>query len=30
VSRLPRRQQEKIVEIFETVLAGQQSKANGH
>jgi transcriptional regulator with XRE-family HTH domain len=30
VSRLPRRQQEKIVDIFETVLAGQQSKANGH
>jgi transcriptional regulator with XRE-family HTH domain len=30
VSRLPRRQQDKVVDMFETVLAGQQSKANGH
>ncbi len=29
VSRLPRRQQDKVVDMFETVLAGQQSKANG-
>lgn len=32
VSRLPRRQQDKVIDIFETVLAGQQSKSNcnGH
>jgi transcriptional regulator with XRE-family HTH domain len=30
VSRLPRRQQDKVVDMFETVLAGQQSKTNGH
>ena len=29
VSRLPRRQQDKVVDMFETVLAGQQSKTNG-
>lgn len=28
VSRLPRRQQEKVIDMFETVLAGQQSKAS--
>jgi transcriptional regulator with XRE-family HTH domain len=30
VSALPRRQQEKVIDIFETVLVGQQTKANGH
>ena len=30
VSRLPRRQQEKVIDMFETVLAGQQSKASSH
>jgi transcriptional regulator with XRE-family HTH domain len=29
VSRLPRRQQDKVVDMFETVLAGQQSQTNG-
>ena len=29
VARLPRRQQEKVIEMFETMLVGQQSKANG-
>jgi len=29
VSRLPRRQQEKVIEMFETMLVGQQTKANG-
>jgi transcriptional regulator with XRE-family HTH domain len=29
-SQLPRRQQEKIIDIFETVLVGQQTKTNGH
>jgi transcriptional regulator with XRE-family HTH domain len=28
VATLPRRQQEKVIDIFETVLVGQQSKAN--
>jgi hypothetical protein len=30
LSRLPRRQHEKIVDIFETLLVGRQSKANRH
>jgi transcriptional regulator with XRE-family HTH domain len=30
VSQLPRRQQEKVIDIFETVLAGQLSKAASH
>jgi transcriptional regulator with XRE-family HTH domain len=30
VSSLPRRQQEKVIDMFETVLVGQQTKAASH